>query len=661
MKKISLIIVVIISSCTSVNHTQKNKIPDKREFPISENINPCEDYYDHVCSGVIKNFKLPEDRARYAFSFTDSSERILVEKKKYFKRLASKNVESIKDQRERSLKKYYNSCIDLNSVSASEKSYIQNLRDQLSKIKTKKEFITFMFENHKDGGFSMIGLEEFSNPKKPARKDLILVGNILSLPDPIYYKKEDLVKDLKSIIAEFFKNLGHAEGEKISNDVFAFESSIAEVYPDKKEIRSLMDKYVVRSKKSYIKKYKNLGLDHYLANVPTSVKLRDFMPEVLKKLDSMIAKTSLDTLKNVYTYYAYFGDVDQSQPVLAKKKYEFNAKYLGASKVRPQRNEECITHLEKRFGMEIDYYLIEQMFPNFPEERIRKLVVTIRETIVDKLKKNKWLTDSSKKEAIAKIQSATLQLVKPRNTNEWNFAKEVNYKENDFLANQNAYNKARFEKQMEEIGEPMDFTRWSMSPLTINAFYTPTSNRFVLLQGILQYPFFDKDMEDRDVIASMGMVIGHELGHSIDDNGSRFDSKGRMRKWLAKKDKETFDKLVKPLIARFNAVGHDGKQTLGENIGDMVGLNAAYKAAFPDGFSEKNREDHKKFFQSYGRIWCEVQTDSMKELRLKSDYHSLGRQRVNMQVINQPGFQKAYSCKEGDKMYLASEKMLKIW
>ncbi|WP_052590561.1 M13 family metallopeptidase [Halobacteriovorax marinus] len=640
------------------NKEVKNRIPDKRDFPINTSAPACNDFYDHVCSKVIDSFELPANRARYAFAFSDSDERILEFKKKFLSELRSRDAIS---KRESQLKNYYMSCLDLSLSEKSELNYIKETKEKINNIKSKEELISFINNQFFKGQQSLIGVEPFANPSNPSKSDLLVTANVVTLPDPSYYLKKDLTNDLKVLITEFFQIIGDKSPEQTMKTVWNFEESMSKVSPNKIEIRQLIAINNVKTIAEFKKAYPALQIDNVLTKLPKGLNIRDFMPKTMKHFNNYVDQSSLDDLKNIYLYLTLFGTIEVSHKEFSSKKYHFLSTYLGKPKERAPRGEECTEMIKQRFSKEIDFFVIDKMFPNFPEERIKKLVQSIRGSIVDSLEKNQWLSKQGKEEAIKKIQSALLQIVKPKNEEEWDFNYLGEYSEKDYIYNDILLGKLTREKRLEDATKPINREKWGMAPLAINAFYNPTLNKFVLLQGILQYPFFDSKMDDRDIIAGMGMVIGHELGHSIDDNGSRYDSEGRLRKWLKDEDKKKFDELTKPLIEQFNSVGHDGKMTLGENIGDLVGLAAAYKTAFPDSTKEYSKEDQQNFFKAYGRIWCEVQTDSMKELRLKSDYHSLGRQRVNQQVKNHPGFTEAFSCKEGDKMYLPESKRVKIW
>jgi len=260
------------------------------------------------------------------------------------------------------------------------------------------------------------------------------------------------------------------------------------------------------------------------------------------------------------------------------------------------------------------------------------------------------------------MQSAKLQLVKPMTDEEWDFNPPADYSPTKPYENQRLLRHNLIRKKLNELKTKRNRDRWDMGPLTVNAYYSPPDNKFVMPIGILQYPFYDPALPDETNLGAVGAVMGHELGHGIDDKGSLYDYKGRLIQWLTNKDLKEFHRRGGKLVDQFNAAGFNGELTLGENIGDLTGVTFAYHAAFPKtADASQNLEGKRNFFLEYGRLWCTVMRPKFKELLLKVDSHSAGPARVNEQVKHQDGFAEAYSCKPGDKLYLPPGERVRIW
>jgi putative endopeptidase len=309
--------------------------------------------------------------------------------------------------------------------------------------------------------------------------------------------------------------------------------------------------------------------------------------------------------------------------------------------------------------MELDAELLPQLFPNFPENKVIELVQDIRQEILKGIKNNSWLSKKARDKAFEKIQRAELLLVKPKTEKQWNFHPIGKYSATQPILNSKTFRKIMIEEELNSLKQPRDKTIWLMGPLEVNAYYSPSENLFALPIGILQPPFFDPQGSQEKNLGGIGTIIGHELGHAIDDKNSLFDASGQKNDWMTMEDRSRFAKLSEPMVEQFNKSGLDGNLTLGENIADLVGITFAYRAAFPNdkGSLEKKRE----FFLQQGRLWCGVVRPKHAELRAKTDTHADFKGRVNEQLKHQKGFSEAFQCKKGDPMFLPEDKRVVIW
>jgi putative endopeptidase len=364
-------------------------------------------------------------------------------------------------------------------------------------------------------------------------------------------------------------------------------------------------------------------------------------------------------------FYELREKLDQGYPDFYDKAFIFANKFLGGKNKRSELDEECTTLTMHRFGAEFDYLILPKMFPHFSSEKIAELVSKIKASILASLSKNNWLSPNAKNEAVKKISTAFMRLVSPVTFADWKFLPIVEYGKDSYLANIEKRNELSDDREFSFFRELKDIRSWEgVGPLEVNAFYQPAYNQFTMLQGILQYPFYDQKNAEIENLAGIGMVVGHELGHAIDDQGSKYDASGKLRNWMTENDLKKFKELTKSLIEQYNKAGMNGEYTLGENIGDLVGLTAAYDAAFSlnNTSSEVDLNNQKKkFFLNYARSYCEVQLPGVRDLRLKSDPHSLGVARVNEVVKHFASFKDVFSCKENDPMILSAEKRVHIW
>ncbi len=644
-------------------HQKKSsKIPERREFPINKSINACTDFYEYACSEVIDAFELRPDRSRHIFSFNDSSERLLDKKKKYLSGLL---VEKRKlDGREKDLRDNYQACMDKGGSKKDETSILERTLKEIDTLKTPAAVAGWVGARLDSGEFSGFEMDAIANQDDPTREDFVVLAGMKTLPERSYYDKADVVKDLESVISDFFATIKLPDAKKRAARVVAFEKSFAQTFPLPAEMRELFSSKRYIDKKAFAARHPHIALSPALNKVPDETLLRDIAPDNFAWIDQQFASGDIETLKDFYRWHAVSGIMDDAYPEFFKKSFQFNRKHLGGADKRAPRDERCAQLVINQFGKELDSVLIDRVFPDFPTEKFIALAEKVRVEIIRGLEQNTWLDSQGRKGAIEKIKTAKLQLVKPKNEEEWDFNPSVKYSSVARHSNGFSLGRALTGRMFERLAKPRNRDRWSMSPLTVNAYYSPSDNKFVMPLGILQYPFYDHKAPDHVNLGAVGAVIGHELGHGIDDKGSKFDNEGRLKQWMSESDLVEFKKRTEGLVNQFNAIGHNGKLTLGENIGDLVGLTFGYKTAFSTASGSEvipPNSAKRDFFIQYARVWCGVVRPKMAELMLKTDPHSAVKARVNEQVKHQLGFKQSFSCSDSDKMVLREEQRISVW
>jgi putative endopeptidase len=638
-------------------------VPERREFPTNSKVSPCKDLYEYACSKVTSSFRLRDDRSSHTFSFNDSHERLLHARTQFLEKLTSSKVQE-KDLSERSqtLRNVFLACMSEKDGARQEREFVTSQLKEIDEQKSREDFQKFLGKRIDTPDMSFVSFDSIPNQDNPMRNDLILGTRLMTLPERSYYAKPEVTADLEKLMIAFFETIKLSDPEGRAKRVMAFEKQFAQVYPLPHEIRERFAQrnYVERS--SWTENYPQLAIDHFLKRIPGEVKFRNLLPETFGHVEKQMKEADLETLKDVLRFLSLKGVLDDAYPEFFKKRFEFNRKHLGGPDKRPVRKERCTRLVMSDFGREIDAELLPILFPDFPEKKVIELGEKVRKAIVDSIEENTWLSAEGKSNAKKKISGATLLLVKPGTDDEWDFNPPGKYTKNEPITNSRTLQKLRIDKDIKELSEDRNRRRWLMSPLEINAYYMPMDNVFVLPIGILQYPFFDPNLPEHVNIAAIGSVVGHELGHSIDDKGSKYDAEGRLKPWMSEQDLKAFTERGQKFVDRFEKIGHNGKLTLGENIGDHVGISSAYRAAFPNETDVGVPVEKKKeFFTQYARSWCQVMRPKYREMRLKTDPHAMGEARVNEQVKNLAGFHDAFSCKKGDPLYLPPEERIKVW
>jgi len=632
-------------------------IPEKREYPLSKTVKACEDFHQYICGPVEASFTLPKDRNYWVFSFVDNSEKLLQAKKNFFQligngfRPSGERIPQVTD--------YYLACMDQDASKKDETKAVREEIETLEKVKNLKDLQKLSKERIFSPYLSFSGFDSTADQDRPEEFDLLVYGRVMSLPERSFYENKELVADFTRVLELFFENIKVDHPKERASKVVAFEKKMAQAWPLPSEIRDRYNSNTYKPREWFLKQYPEMGFDEMFTRFPKALRIRDLTPEALKFLDGQLASGDLETLKSVFLFRDLKSVLDSAYPKFRQAWVDFTHKHLGGPQERPPLQERCTTKAMDSFSFEVDEYLIPILFPDFPREKVVELVKKVRDAHIEKIKNNLWLSEGAKSEAQRKLETAKLFLVEPQTPEEWDFNPIEKYDSKTPVQNERKLEQAQIEKSLKELQGKRPRSRWGMAPLVLNAYYDGSDNDFFLMQGILQPPFFQADADPIENLGGIGAVIGHELGHAIDDKGSMYNSKGEFKQWMTKKDLQEFKRRTEVLVKRFDAIGHNGKFTLGENIGDHEGLGAAYLAAFPA--DKGSKEEKQKFFAAYARLWCAVVDPKYEKTLLKIDPHAASWARINEQVVQLQGFYEAYDCKAGDKMYVAPKERISLW
>lgn len=499
----------------------------------------------------------------------------------------------------------------------------------------------------------------------------------LGLPDKTYYfdedkadKKEAYLKHIARMLE--LSGMSSEEAATQAKDVLAFETRLAQASRSREELSRDVSLW-----------YHPITLDEADALVPAFPWSRFFdaqgierperfslsMPEFHAEVGRMLEDTPIEQWKS----YLRFHTVDNAAPFLGDEfvqaHYEFYRKALRGQQEMEPRHKRVLTTINGLVGEALGQMYVEVAFSPEAKARMEKLVDNLSVALKARLEKLEWMSPETKAKALEKHASFTPKIGYP---DKWRSWEGLETSRESYLDNVLAARRFNYEWNLSKIGKPVDKTEWGMSPQTVNAYYNPLQNEIVFPAAILQPPFFDLEADDALNYGGIGAVIGHEMIHGYDDQGSRFGPTGNFEVWWQEEDAEKFRALTDALVAQFDAYEVpgsgkvNGKLTLGENIADLGGLAVAYDAmkaatagqedALLDGFTRDQR-----FFLNWATVWRRSFTPEELKVRLATDPHAPARFRALGPPSNLPAFQEAFGCAEDAPMVRTGDERIHIW
>jgi len=397
-------------------------------------------------------------------------------------------------------------------------------------------------------------------------------------------------------------------------------------------------------------------------------------PVFLQAYDGIIRNTQLKDIK-VYLKAAL---LRTSAPYLNNafvlESFNFNQGYLaGVKKMRP-RWKRVLATTDNLMGEAIGQLYVDEHFPPHAKQKAVEMVENIKLAFAERIKQLDWMSDSTKEMALKKLGTFTVKIGYPEQWIDYS-SLEVDKDPETSSYYKNFVNAQVFEskRQIAKLGKPVDRSEWHMRPQTVNAYYNPPLNEIVFPAAILQPPFYDFRADDAVNYGGIGAVIGHEISHGFDDQGSKYDAEGNLKNWFTESDLSRFQEKGKGLASQFDKyeplpdIFVQGQFTLGENIGDLGGVTAAFeglqrfyrengKPGMIDGFTPEQR-----FFISWATVWRVKYRDETLTRQVKTDPHSPGMYRANGPLTNFTPFYEAFNVSEGDKMFRPETERVKIW
>ncbi|HEY6304295.1 MAG TPA: M13 family metallopeptidase [Terriglobales bacterium] len=625
---------------------------------LDKSIDPCNDFYAFACSKWLAQNPVPADHAAWG-RFNE-----LQDRGEYIVRgiLEKASVDRPgRSAAEQKIGDYYASCMDEAAVEKAGTKPLEKDFNHIAAIQSKGDLPTEIVWLHREGADVLFGFDSGSDFKNASQIIAQVDQGGLGLPDRDYYFKDDeksveLRKKYLAHVAKMFVLLGDNETKAAAEAkvIMEIETGLAKGAYDMTSRRDPQKVYHKLTNQELAALSPAFNWTTYFAGVsaPRFDSLNVIEPDFIKNMQEVINAHSLDEWKTYLRWHTVHANAPLLPAAFVSENYDFFSKTLTGTKELRPRWKRCVSYTDNDLGDLVGQVYVQQTFGAEGKERTLAMVGALEKALGEDIKNSPWMGAETKAQALVKLQAITNRI---GYTDKWRDYSALQIVRGEAVGNSQRANQNDMRRRLNKIGTPLDKRDWEYPPMTVNANYDPTQNNITFPAGILQPPFYDNHADDAMNFGGIGAVIGHELTHGFDDEGSQFDADGNLRDWWTANDKKQFEErtgCIKDQYANFVAVDDlklNGKLTLGENTADNGGLRIAYMALLNkfagkepaplDGLSAEQR-----FFLGWANVWCQNQTDALTRMLVAIDPHSPSRYRVNGPLSNMPEFREAYHC-----------------
>jgi putative endopeptidase len=646
---------------------------DAANFDAS--VTACADFYQHANGGWEKNNPIPPAYSSWGL-MNELSERNLAVLHDILETAAKAKAEPGSTQQK--IGDFYAAAMDEAGIEKAGYAPIQSDLDDIAALKDRKDLVALINRWHANGLSALFGFGKEADLKNSTMNIAYATQGGLGLPDRDYYTKDDA--DSKALRDQYVAHVERmlvligtdaTQAKADAAAIMALETRLAKASLTKLELRDPSKSYNLVEVAAANKATPNFDWSALLAAIDRK-DIRTFSlshPAFFAEMDKALADTPIDAWKAYLRWHL----VDTAAPYLSKAfveaDFDFSGRTLrGAKELRP-RWKRAVDAVNANLGEALGELFVAKTFPPEAKAEMQTLVQNLLKALKQRLQNLEWMGEATKQEAMAKFATFTPKIGYP---DRWRDYSKLEIRKQHYWHNVRAGIAFETRRQFAQIGQPVDKAEWGMLPQTVNAYYNPLANEIVFPAAILQPPYFDLEADAALNYGAIGGVIGHEIMHGFDDQGSQFDAKGNLRMWWTDQDRARFNERTAKLVNQFDGfvaiedLHVNGKLTLGENIADLGGLLVAYDAWRSATENQRLRPidgltPDQRFFHAWAQGWRRQHTDQDLKLRLNTDVHAPAKFRVLGPFANMDSFANAFDCKAGDKMVATPEAKVVIW
>jgi putative endopeptidase len=638
---------------------------------------PCQDFFQFTSGGWIKNHPIPPEYASWGRfnELQNKNQEVL----RQILEASAQDKSARRGSMEQKIGDFYASCMDTQRIESEGIKPIEPELARISKIANLQQLEGELAHLQSEGTRTLFGFGSGQDDKNSEQ----VIGEAsqggLGLPDRDYYtKQDDKSKQLRDQYVEHVTRMLELAGDAPeaasaeARAVLTIETELAEASKTRVERRDPEANYHKMGRAELRKLTPDFSWDTYFREIGFSdireVNVRQ--PEFFQALDKQLTSVPITNWKAYLRWHL----IRSSAPALSSKFVDENFNFYGrtltgAKEIQP-RWKRCVASTDRNLGEALGQKYVQKAFPPEAKARANAMVQNLVAALRSDLETLPWMSPPTRQQALAKLAAISLKIGYPDKWRDYSSYQVVRGSYVEDLQRGSAF---EFHRRLVQIGKPVDRSEWDMTPPTVNAYYDPNMNEIVFPAGILQPPFFEAAADDALNYGGIGAVIGHEMTHGFDDEGSQYDAHGNLRNWWTPEDLKNFKERAACIENQFDSfqvaddIHENGKLVLGESIADLGGLTIAHMAfertlsgrpepAKIDGFAPEQR-----FFLSFAGIWGTTARPEYERMMVTVDPHPLPRFRANGALMNIPEFAETFSCQSGDAMVKPADQRCKIW
>lgn len=640
---------------------------------MDTSVRPQDDFYNYVNGSWMKTAKIPADKTSWGtyYMLDDITETNCLS---ILDDLVSKQYpDGSEGQKIQTLYKQY---VDWDTRNKQGLSPIEGQLAQIDNIKSLADLQKYLEEATRLGNNPICAWGAYAD-MKDSNTNVAYLSNFSIGMGNDYYQKEsqsntEALQKYEAFVAQVFKAMGAQNPEEKAQKQVAFEKSLAKLMLTVEESRDPNLSYHPLSVEELGSMVKNINLPQLLKNVGMGEnKVIVSELRLYKDYDKFINANNLPLLKDYLKYMLVLSNISNLNEELDNLSFEFYDKYLRGQQEQRSIQKRAFSLIDGSLGEAFGKLYVEKFFPKTSKDQMLTLISYLRKSFAQHIQNLSWMSEETKQKALAKLDKLNVKVGYP---DKWEDYSKLNIDPKATLSeNLQHLSQWYYQKSLDEVGKPVDKTKWGMTPQTVNAYYSPLYNEIVFPAAILQAPMFNPEADPAVNFGAIGGIIGHEMTHGFDDSGAQFDADGNLQDWWSPADRANFEKATQALAKQYDqyepvkGIFVNGIFTNGENIADLGGANIAFDAlqmylkdhgdvAKISGFTQNER-----FFIAWATVWRSLTTDQNLTNQVKTDPHAPDYLRAFAPLTNVDAWYQTFNVKEGDKLYRKPQDRVKIW